>query len=121
MTNQNGQDQRHRNYSASGLGSSQRESRGLGNEPHKVINLNRQRSNIHDPSRLRRRRELAGGILCQLIEDAKDQLAEYERQLKECELRMSYYKNQINKVNKRINYLEKLHSSFEEGQHDYPE
>ena len=115
MTTQNGKDQRHRHYSSSGLGSSQRESRGLGDEPHKVINLNRQRSNIDDPSRIRRRRELIGGILSQLIEDANDQLAEYERQLKECEQRMSYYKSQVKKAQKRIDYLEKLNISSEEG------
>ncbi len=115
MTNNNGQDQRHRDHSASGLGSSKKESRGVGDESDKVVNLNRQRTNIDDPGRIRRRRELIGGILSQLIEDAKDQLAEYERQLKECEQRMSYYRTQIKKVNKRIDSLEKLNISSGEG------
>ncbi len=118
MSNKNGQDQCHSYDPSSRLGCSQKESRESGDEPDKVVNLNCQRTNIYDSDRLRRRRALTGGILCQLIEDAKDQLAEYERQLKECDLRMSYYKNQIKKVNKRINSLEKLNISFEEGQNN---
>ena len=107
MKTKDGQDQRNRNDKSRRLGEPQKESRGFGNEQDKITNFDSQRANIYERNRSKRRRKITGGILSQLIEDSKDQLAACKRQQK-------YYAQQEEKWQKRLEYLESLNVLREE-------
>ena len=109
MIKDNGQDKRNGHIEQEGLGSVKEKSRSTWNESDKVIDIDCKRSNHNEPSRIRRRREITGGILSQLTKDTEDQLAFSKKQI-------SYYENQIKSLEKKLVYLKGLEVFYMENE-----
>ncbi len=97
MNNKNGASQRNYKNGQKRLGSFENQSRAVGNEQDEVAYSDCERENF-DREAIFRRRDIAGGILSQLIEDSIDQLAYIEKQKK--------------RLKKRVESLEKLKKSL---------
>ena len=97
MQGTNGAGKRNNQNEQNRLGSFEIKSRAVRDEQNKIINSNCQRKN-NNREIIFRRRNIAGGILSQLIEDSEDQLAYFERQSK--------------RLKKRIQSLKRLQESL---------
>ncbi len=115
------ENQRHSPNEPRRLGTFRQEGEAIGNEPNKIIDFNCTGSNRNDPNQLGRRRKVIGGILSQLIEEAKDQLADceeqsfyHEKQAIFHDKRSSFYKNKAIKLQKKLDSLKNLVDIFTE-------
>lgn len=101
MNFENGQDKRNSRNRQKGLGKPEEKSAGTRYKQNQAFSFDSQRANINESNNSGRRRAIVGGILSQLREDCEDQLAFNERQIK-------YHKAQIDKLKKKIKYLNGL-------------
>ena len=97
MSKQDGTSQRNYQNAEKGLGGFKDKSRTVGNDQNEAIDADSQRKDRYREAILRRR-DVAGGILSQLIEDSEDQLAHIRKQEK--------------RLIKRIQSLNKLKDSL---------
>lgn len=97
----NGQNQRDSNFKQGGLGGTKKQSGIFGDESNEIVDFDSEGTNSYESDRIRRRRQVIGGILSQLIEDTSNQLAHSKRQL-------NFYKNQVHSLEKKLEYLQAL-------------